>query len=320
MLTENLPPCPACSMHSYKPGGAYIGGGSIHQWFTCQWCDAAVMLWGESGASYLIYTTKSYTETPSECETRRQRGEDKPAPIEWMNNVVAVTLRDWKWKWEAAKKAKWINFLPGFLQRHNTQETSPGCIRYHDLPTQDAKDEIDEYNKHAHDLPGFENSPHLPLIPDGVIVLRHTEIGWDRESNAVSQTLEVPPDPITVDNDAYFKKVFEEVGVAHVEKVQNRYHGHANEPWFQFHIGDVVFTMGHRKHVVSIHMESLSKRNYRPLRDLAARDNVTFDVDDRYGHAHVDFSYEGNNTLIHAWGQGRCIEYLKTMLMIASAP
>ena len=161
----------------------------------------------ESAAGYLVYTSREYTETPGELQAREREGAGRPAPIDWLNNEVGVTLRDRAHRREAAKKQAWLDFLPGFLERHNVKESEPDCIRYHELPTQEAKDEIDARHEHDWKVPGFLEAPPLPRIPSGVIVFRHTQTGWERQDQGSSWDLEVPPDPVTVRNAAFWKDV-----------------------------------------------------------------------------------------------------------------
>jgi hypothetical protein len=320
MLVENLPQCPICNQHSYRSGGAHIGGGSMQQWFTCEVCDISVLLMSESAAGYLIYTSREYTETANERQERERDGNGRPAPIEWLNGSVAVTLRDWAERREAKKHQMWLEFLPGFLERHNVQEYKPGCIVYHDLPTQEAKDEIDKRHETDGKVPGFLDSPPLPKIPSGVVVLQHTQTGWVRQDHGSSWDLEVPPDPITVRNAAFWNDVFEKVEITGATEIPNGYLRHApNEPWFKFEVGSFTFEVGWRKRVVSITATSPEKQDFSAIHELAKRDDVTFEIDAIYGTKHQSQPVRGKSVLIHAWGRDKCVEYLNALLMVARA-
>jgi hypothetical protein len=329
MLPENLPQCPICAVSdgdaksTYRSGGAYIGGGHSHQWFTCLGCNAPVLLLGEAGAAYLIFASGLYM--PTETEAQEARRSSTPfsmthaSPTDWVNSVVAVTMRDWSSRREAAKKKAWLDFLPGFLERHNVKEDAPGCIRYHELPTQAAKDEIDERHKHENDLPGFEDSPPLPRIPSGVFVLRHTREGWETQGTHASWDLEVPPDPITVQNAAFWKDVFEKVEITGATEIPNGYHHAPNEPWFRFEVGTTTFEVGWRKRVVSITATSTSELDLTAIFEKAKADNVTFEIDTSYGTKDRPTPVHGKSVLVHAWGRDKCVEYLNALLMVARA-
>lgn len=329
MLPENLPQCPICAAYdstaesSYRPGGASIGGGHAHQWFTCLGCSAPVLLWQEAGAGYLIFSSGLYVPTPQEAHDASRASDAfsmrRSAPTEWVNGIVGVTLRDWESRRDAARKKAWLGFLPGFLERHNVKESEPGCIRYHDLPTQEAKDEIDEWNKHEHLVPGFEDSPPLPRIPSGIFVLRHTHAGWNEQDQGSSWDIEVPPDPITVRNAAFWKEVFEKVEVSGATEIPNGYCRAPNEPWFKFVVGGVTFEVGWRKRVVSITATSTTELDFTVIFEKAKADNVTFEIDDFYGTKDRPMPVHGKSVLIHAWSRDKCIEYLNALLMVARA-
>jgi hypothetical protein len=318
MLPEELPPCPFCNTSTYHAGGASIGGSSMSQWFTCEHCDISVLMKSEYGAGYLFFTSDRYVETCDEAQERSRRG-GNPAPIDWLNNTVQVTLRDWGSRREAAKHQAWMEFLPGFLARHNVQEYQPGCISYHDLPTQEAKDEIDERHKTDWKVPGFMDPPPLPKIPPGVIVLQLTQTGWVQQDQGSSWDLEVPPDPITVKNAAFWKEVFEKIEVTNATEVPNGYCHAPNEPWFKFEVGSFVFEVGWRKRVVSITASSTTEQDFSGIFALAKRDGPTFELDRRYGTDEQEGRTRGRKVLIHAGGRDKCIEYLNALLMVARA-
>ena len=308
MLAENLPFCPCCNAKDYTAGGAHISGGGSSQWFTCQGCRAVVLVLFEGPCSYMLFF---------EEEKSVQSILDS-----WVNTDVAVLIRDANDRFEKEKKRMWLEFLPEFLERHGAKEVQPGCISYHNLPTQAAKDEIDEYNKLERTpgfIRGFKSSPLLPKIPSGVQVLGWTVEGWARQDAQASQSVPVPRDPITVRNEEFWNDVFGVLEITGATPTQNGYHHHSNEPWFRFSRYGVDFLVGWRKRVVSLEMRFSDSKDVTPLRDLAAKDNTTFEVEGHWGTQPHNPTVKGSHVLIHAWGREKCVEYLKAMMEIARA-
>jgi hypothetical protein len=288
----------------------------MQQWFICGVCNLPVLQMDQHGAAYLFHTTREYRETSSEREERKRVEGSRPTPIDWLNNVVMVTLRDWGHRREEKKKQMWLEFLPGFLKRHNVQESEPGCIRYHDLPTQEAKDEIDAQHETDWKVPGFLDSPPIPKIPPGIVVFRGTQEGWKQQDQGSSWDLEVPPDPITVQNAAFWKEIFEKVEVTGATEIPNGYLHAPNRPWFKFIVGSIAFEVGWRKRVVQISARSTDVHDFSEIFELAKRDEVTFELDDVYG-TKQDLHTRGKTVLVHAWGRDKCVEYLNSLLVVA---
>jgi hypothetical protein len=134
---------------------------------------------------------------------------------------------------------------------------------------------------------------------------------WRRIDPDATQNMAIPPDPIRVNHDAFFKEIFDTVGIpARARKeVPNRYYKDTSnkEPWYAIKLGEVQFTVGPRKRVINIELirpdgkdfgdSTTSPFDYDVLSDLAKKDQVTYSSTER-------------SILIHAWGKDKAIEYL----------
>lgn len=303
MLPEQLPPCLLCGERMYDSGGASISPLLVQEWFQCRSCDGRVLsLW--KGTGYLIY----FPDTAFTAQ--RQEKHLNPGLAAWVDDVVLVTLRDFEARREAAKRRAWLAFLPGFLERHNVMETEPGCIAYHQLPTQAAKDEIDEWERKSHDQPGFDSAPSLAQIPDLVWVYGHDGNKWRVQDKDASHRVPLPRDPITVENAEYWGSILAEVGITKYEETENRYSSDSSKirPWFTFDVDDVEFVVGWRTRVVELVASSKRTIDFSSVEELGQRDNVTFG-------RNVDG--EPSYVKIHAYTKVKCIEYLRAMLAAA---
>lgn len=167
--------------------------------------------------------------------------------------------------------------------------------------------------------PGIPAAPIPPRVPGDEIavwVLRRWQNGerdWVAIDAAQTQDLPVPPDPIRVRHDAYFSAVFEAVGLSDEPRVEipNRYYRDTfnKEPWYEFNLGSFKLTIGPRKRVVSITVESEDVFDPTPLQALGAHDGVTYE-DDQW----KSDKKQARSATIHAWTEEKCIEYLDTIL------
>jgi hypothetical protein len=306
MLPEQLPACLLCGECLYDSGGGSWGGGCAQQWFTCRGCDAHVYS-VSMGAAYLVYFPSTAYTTSKDNESIL-----RSSLKEWLDEIVFVTLRDFVAREEAAKHRAWLKSLPGFLERHNVQEVQPGCISYHHLPTQEAKDDYDRWSRDSRIQPGFENSPLLAQIPEGVQVYGH-DGKWCVQDHEESQKITPPRDPTTVRNAEYWGCILAEIGITDAVESPNRYCGAKNQPWFQFTVADVDFVVGWRKRVVQLSARSARVLDFSSLAELGRRDRVTFSNSWDPDEDNAPTSY----VMIHAGSKETCVEYLRAMLTVA---
>jgi hypothetical protein len=185
-----------------------------------------------------------------------------------------------------------------------------------------------------------------------VATSRGEDPAWMLVDPKVSAALPVPRDPILVENERYFAKVWsalqEIVGPLNISETANDYGG--IEPWYRFTVGSGTFTVGWRKRVVSVQVHSDSTFPTESIRPLALRDNTTYiatvpprrvkpsdwpepvsasdrEVLNRIASPEdgcVDYQAAGwqselpmvTDLTIHAWTQEKLVEYLTALCHI----
>ncbi|HOX95763.1 MAG TPA: hypothetical protein PLI45_00040 [Candidatus Woesebacteria bacterium] len=103
----------------------------------------------------------------------------------------------------------------------------------------------------------------------------------------------------------YFKRIFISAGFRNVimTQISNQYHGGDClfcAPWYQVTADSLNFTIGRRKHVISIEMKDQKRIR---LEALFRREDVTKEKE-----------------LIHAWNREKCVEYLIKIRKTAVSP
>lgn len=112
---------------------------------------------------------------------------------------------------------------------------------------------------------------------------------WEQVNPSTTQNMALPIDPIRVNHDAFFKDVFDAVGIPERvrKEIPNRYYKdrNNNEPWYQIEMGEIVMIVGPRKRVINIEMKRKDDGpldsgpypfDYTVLDEVAKRDNVTY--------------------------------------------
>lgn len=151
---------------------------------------------------------------------------------------------------------------------------------------------------------------------------QHEKRRWVRIEGVLqkaSDVLEVPEDPILVRNRAFFDDLFMSLPVAVSPRfVENRYHRPGTKgvpPWAQFDVGDLEFTVGWRKRVIAIQVQSPRDFPMEAIRDAAHTDRTTFVTDKEDPRTDP-----GLHALeVHAWGADKAVEYLTLLLETAAA-
>ena len=174
-------------------------------------------------------------------------------------------------------------------------------------------------------VPGMENtswirkSCHTSTVPCGVVAYtysQHDKSTWIKIDPVLSRTLSAPPDPIYVRHVARFEKLFaelkKETGTEFaIEVVENQYCRNPLEPWYKFTIGNKTFTVGPRKRVTAVEVESTDEFRVTALATLVEQaDNPTFVLD--------KCPYEKKETChrltVHAWTTEHLLQFLVTII------
>lgn len=178
-----------------------------------------------------------------------------------------------------------------------------------------------ENKQHFHYGTGLPEAPIPPRIPGDEIAVwllrgRLSEHVWRAVDPAETQELPVPPDPIRVRHDAYFKEVFEAVGLTDTPRTEipNTYYRDTfnKEPWYEFEVNGFKLVIGPRKRVISMSIARGEPFDPSPLTTLGERDNVTYDANGGWKSK----DKQATSAMIHAWNKDKTVEYLRTILQI----
>ena len=305
MLQEQLPNC-ACGNHNWKSGGGQFGGTINSQWFTCSN--------GDCGRRALILSNRSG------CVFLQPAGElrdfENVKLDEWINSVLLPTWRDFDARLaetlkpiELAHKHK----LCDQLGLAHDVESVPEELR-------------DQWNKGwkeyesdpEHKCPeGFRDQPTPPKLTvyNLIAMLFTRDQKWEPVDLEASDKAKVPPDPIRVQHDLFYKEVFAaikevlSVDISPIE-VENLYSKNtALQPWYLFGINGVGIRVGPRKRVIQILVEIPKHRQpmtTKAIREIAIADKTTYTADAEWQ------SSKATSQLIeiHAWNKEKLIQYL----------
>jgi len=283
----DLPRCPYCDSLDYDSGGGTFGPRLTQRSHTCTCCGAFVTDIGQMAGRVVAFIPKS------QCEKTEHDSYIFPdAFSEYINGVLMPTWRDRATKLEAHKTLEWETWIRDvFKPQWPDLDYPQGKLSFYDLP-EDARKAIEDVfggSTRAHmagdhlPLPDDVQGPvYPPQAPDSFVLFYWSKAGWFKVDPTYSATLDVPEDPILVNNREFFTDVWSALesatgyGIARpVEEIKNQYGG--IEPWYTFPFGDAVFTIGWRKRVVSIQVETTEGLDTKAIRALAIdRDKVTY--------------------------------------------
>jgi hypothetical protein len=146
---------------------------------------------------------------------------------------------------------------------------------------------------------------------------------WRWVGHEESKGIPVPLDPLRVKHDKTFRGLFQKVASTtglefSPRDIANRYYDDPtnSQPWFQFTIHDCKFTVGPRKRVIELQVETgpLRLLPTEGLAALAVRDSVTYEADGKWKSE----ALSAKTVLIHAWNTERAVEYLTAMVKAAT--
>lgn len=315
---RELPVCD-CGRNDFSNRSTSLGPGYYNATHRCQACQTLAWVLSSDAGMVCILVPPSLDVAPVE---------------RWVNDVLQPTWRDRSAKLKAHRKEEWAAWLDEvFKVRFPECTVFPDhSVSYHDLPkeAQEAIDlqfgENDEKRGTYRPLPPELLAPvYPPQVPEGVTVWfldgRGPDARWVLAVHNVSAAITPPRDPILVSNERYFAEVWKEVEAAlgcplpdRVE-VKNGYGG--REPWYQFVVGTATFTVGWRKRVVSLQVESPTLLSTERIRPLASRDDTTYEAHRGDEGGWQSEIRTANVILIHAWTREKLVEYIVALYQTA---
>lgn len=338
MLDTDLPAC-ICGAHTYQAGGGHFGGNGSSQWFTCEACGRQCIV-----ISHYMTVLVLPTTAPVRAKGTMAFPQDG---FDYINGALDITMRAYGAEVEAVRKAvdkaEWdlscdLLGLPRGT-KIELRQAPPGVSgRYMRRP--DGSEVEDPTVLQRFDAMRDRSRGHVgnstllcpltpPKMPACLTIYVRDGKSWQCVDRTESAELEVPPDPRRRAHDWRFGNIFASLraggtvgrdgrgierspfDIQPVE-IPNQYYDDRNnsEPWYTFQYGGRKFTVGPRKRVLNITIESEQPFATRRLRVLAERDDVTYDADDVWKSK----AEEAKVVTIHAWGAEKFVEYLATAL------
>lgn len=340
MLDKDLPGC-ICTAHNYRPGGASFGGNGSSQWFTCQACGRPCLVISRH-MTVLIFPTEAVLETvPEEDRCPPPRGDGKSERVafpqnglDYVNGALDITMRTYGAAVEAARaavaQADWAlccellgiphNSKIERTMEHGRHMQRPDGSKIEDPTILERFDKMRIMRNHDSANWRLIAPPTPPKVPACLTLFvydgsKEEEECWRPVDHAESAALCVPPDPRRTFHDKRFGAIFAELRARGFQiqpaEIQNGYYDDKNksQPWYEFLYGGsnrCKFTVGPRKKVISIEVESEGMIPTEKLRTLAKRDSVTYEADGGW----LSGIEAAHKILIHAWTPEACVEYL----------
>lgn len=379
-LKSIQPPCPFCGSTSFRSGGGSFSPLLVQQSQVCDGCDAFVEEKFHAGGRLLIYFQRSSCTQNPEYPDMYKLPEAwvswfntilMPAWRDRESRLKAHEDAEWR-KWLAEVFYPAFPGLKGSIpaprppsykgEEPLVWEESPftdESISYHDLtPEQRAlyegqfyeggdatkgRKQVGSYLPVPPDLRVPVYPPQLPVIP-GVVSYFWGTVDWNPIDHQHSLSLPLIEDPILARNREFFDDVWAQVGKQLGETlpaavpVKNEYGG--IEPWYSLNYRGATVTLGWRKRVVSLRVETARSISVKLLKALATRDGVTFEatrgkvrkpIEEVFSNTDLkslrqcfpdgmievdepgDTGSGATQVTIHAWGKDKTVEYLSAM-------
>ncbi len=305
MLPEQLPNC-ACGNHNWKSGGASFGGPIDSQWFTCSN--------GDCGRPALLLSNRSGFILLQPAGDLREFNDIKLN--EWINSVLLPTWLDFD-----ARLAETLKPIE-LAHRHKLCDQLGLAHDVESIP-EELDDQWEEGWKEYYRDPenkcpeGFHDQPIPPKLTayNMIAMLFTRDQKWEPVDLEASDRAEVPPDPIRVRHDLFYKEVFAAikevlgVDISPIE-VENLYSENtALQPWYLFGINGIGIRVGPRKRVFQILVEVPKHREpmeTKVIREIAMTDQVTYTADAEWQSSKTT----SRLIEIHAWNKEKLIHYL----------
>lgn len=290
----NLPDCPYCGSNDYQSSGSRLSTVLSQRSFVCLTCDALAEHLEAARQEVVTFFTYGHQYGA----LQKGEGDLPTAYTEWANKVLLPTWRDRRERLEQHENAEWRAWLSEvfykqFPDLRKKEGFTDRQIRYHDCPPEAQQLMDDQFHKGDHHSVPKQQGTYHPLPPElaaPVYPPRAPEVfpmfyrsgdDWREVDPNYSAGLTPPEDPILRRNREMFDRVFDKVSEGLNrrpiiwEHAENQYGG--IQPWFTFQLNDCTFTVGWRKRVISIQVESETGIPTEAIRRLAMdRDNVTY--------------------------------------------
>jgi hypothetical protein len=298
MMPDQAPKC-LCGTKQWNPGGASFSPGLQSQWFTCSDCGRPAIDIGNGGGHAFIISTADNGEFPQDG-------------LNWLNSTLLLVWRDVQERLTTARNVIEQEACDTFCKGEGLAQGTKidGMDEAQTERFRSMWDTLymdDRWRKPA----GFESQGLPPMVPQCVTVFHPLGDGeWLMIDHTKTVDITVPADPIRVRHDTYFNEVFakleDELGKIERTEVKNEYCGAENEPWYQFSIGKVVFTVGPRKRVIAVKITAPEGINTDAIRSVAQADQTTYTADGGWqSDAIIATAIE-----VHAWTKEKLVEYL----------
>jgi hypothetical protein len=298
MMPEELPYC-ICGHKNWRPGGSYFGMLS-QQWFTCLHCRRVAMdLFAHNNGCFII---------PSDVRGEINAHED------YINDVLLVTFLIAGKEAEKARGDVWKRIWEDFCQEHSISPDTKPTDLSPDLRSLETDKWYEMQKLKEWRCPvGFERSVTPPQIPEGLtiylLIKGEEPPQWELVNREETLSLPLPVDPILIDHQEFYNRVFENFQSFNLERkeIPNEYCGAKNQPWYEFTFRGATFKVGPRKRVDAIKVQA-PKGIFTPrIEALARADAVTFTAEHRKGSRAEELE-------VHAWTEEKLVEYLQTLL------
>lgn len=297
-MPDQAPKC-LCGTKQWSPRGGSFSPGLQSQWFSCNVCKRPALDIGSGGGHAFIISTVANGDFPQEG-------------LQWVNSTLLLVWRDALERLTTARNVIEQEACDAFCQGEGIAQGTKidgmdegQTERFRAM--WDVLYQDDRWRKPA----GFENQGLPPMVPQCVTVFHPLDDGeWLMIDHTKTVDIAVPADPIRVRHDTYFNEVFakleDELGKIHRTEVKNEYCGSENEPWYQFSIGKVVFTIGPRKRVIAVKITAPEGISTDAIRNIAQADQTTYTADGGWqSDALIATAIE-----VHAWTKEKLVEYL----------
>lgn len=290
-MTNPYPPCIKCGSTAYIGLGGSFGGSLSHQWFQCEGCGQRALCPSCRPLALFIFATPDML-------VERERSDEHPLDT-WINKVFMPTCRDYVARYEKHKTMEWEAwlaevFFPRFPEYVGRWDA--GTIKYSEVSVEaqvaynavfgdDAghpSERVGRYRPLPTSLLAPPYPPKFPPQYTAYYQMWASSPTWYRIDPLYSASVEVPEDPLLVNNRAFFASVRHTLKVGGFTlppftEAPNEYGG--IEPWYTFSYGNAHFKMGWRHRVVNIEVEYDTDASTDGIRPVALADQVTYSVE-----------------------------------------
>ncbi|MDO8430556.1 MAG: hypothetical protein Q7S72_01030 [Candidatus Taylorbacteria bacterium] len=308
MDAKDLPNCCSRTREWLTTGGVF-GANLIQQTFKCGDCGRQAIFLSPGINNVLLVATEEGGELPIVLS-------------DWCNTALLPTWRDSEERLNVARKiidTRWWEYAcdeVGVPYGTQTKDV-PEDRRQQWMDFWDLRLKYQPYMTPA----GFEKRVIPPQLPEGLFaylfIKEQDKAKLVKVDHKESMAQSVPPDPIRVNHDIFFREVFDSLRKSIPcefipEQVRNEYCGAENQPWFRFTIGKNLITVGTRKRVFAIKVASPDGFNTGQIRNhpnVQGGEKTTYVVND---------NWQGKDLIakkleVHAWTKEQLTQFLEIL-------